>query len=151
MLRYTLIAGLLVLPAYAQDGDDLPIAVQAREGHMKTFALHLGALGGMAKGEIEYDAELASAHASELASLAGLAQTGYWPEGTSSAELMGSRALPAIWEDRADFDSKREALHQAAMQLESVAGDGAEAIGGALGGVGQACGACHKVYRAEEE
>lgn len=150
MLRPLIIAGLIALPAYAQD-EDLPIAVQAREGHMKAFALHLGALGGMAKGEIEYDADLAAGHASELATLAGLAQTGYWPEGTSSVDLTGSRALPAIWEDMADFEAKREALHQAAMQLEGAVGDGPEAIGAALGGVGQACGACHRVYRAEEE
>ena len=152
MLRPFLIACLVAFPALAQeDEENLPIAVQAREGHMKAYALHLGALGGMAKGDIAYDAEMASAHAGELAALAGLAQTGYWQEGTSSDELEGSRALPAIWEDMADFDAKKEALHQAAMQLETAAGEGQEQLQAAFGAVGGACGACHKAYRAEEE
>ena len=153
MLRPILITACLVaLPALAQeDEENLPIAVQAREGHMKAYALHLGALGAMAKGEMEYDAEMASAHASELAALAGLAQTGYWPEGTSSEDIEGSRALPAIWSDMDDFKSKMNGLHEAAMALEGAAGGGAEQLQAAFGGVGQACGACHKTYRAEEE
>ena len=152
MLRPLLItACIAALPAFAQDDDEnLPIAVQAREGHMKAYALHLGALGAMAKGEVDYDAEMASAHASELATLAGLAQTGYWPEGTSADEVEGSRALPAIWSDMDDFNAKKEALHEAAMQLESAAGESAESLQQAFGAVGGACGACHKVYRGEE-
>ena len=136
-------------PAVAQE-DSLPASVQARQGHMSAFALHLGAMGAMAKGEVEYDAEMAGAHAAELAALAGLAQTGYWPEGTSQDEVEGSRALPAIWTDMADFDAKKEALHEAAMALEGAAGEGAEQLQAAFGAVGGACGACHRVYRGQE-
>ena len=151
MLRTILIASTIALPAFAQEEENTPIAVQARQGHMKAQALHLGALGAMAKGDVAYDAEMASAHASELAALSALAQTGYWPEGTSADEVAGSEALPAIWENMDDFESKKEALHQAAMQLETAAGEGAEQLQAAMSAVGQACGSCHKTYRAEDE
>ena len=145
-----LAAGISCGPAFAQSEDELPIPVQARQGHMSAYAHHLGALGAMAKGDVAYDAGMASAHAAELAALAGLAQTGYWAEGTSSAELEGSRALPAVWEDMTDFETKMDELHQAAMALESAAGEGAEQLQAAFGPVGGSCGACHRVYRAQE-
>jgi len=123
-------------------------AVKARKSHMQLYAFNLGTLGGMAKGEIEYDADAAKAAATNLATLATLSQRAYWAPGTSTAELgEETRALPAIWEAGSTAGQIGGQLAEAAQALAAVAGDGQEALGPALGPVGGACGACHKAYR----
>ena len=70
-------------------------AVTARKAHMQLYSFNLGTLGAMAKGEVEYDADAASAAAGNLAALAALSQRAYWVPGTSSDDLPDeSRALP---------------------------------------------------------
>lgn len=123
-------------------------AVKARQAHMQLYAHNLGILGAMAKGERDYDATLASAAASNLATLTGLNQMSYWVPGTSNAELgEETRALPAIWESGSKAGEIGGRLNEAAQALASVAGNGLEALGPALGPVGKACGECHKAYR----
>lgn len=74
-------------------------AVKARQSHMQLYAHNLGILGGMARGNIEYDAGAAQAAANNLAALSTLDQRSYWVPGTSNAELgEATRALPALWE-----------------------------------------------------
>ena len=125
-------------------------AVKARQSHMQLYAHNLGVLGGMAKGEVEYNADLASAAAGNLAALTKLNQMSYWTPGTSSNDLGDeTRALPAIWEE-GGFAKAMEiggALAAAADELAAVAGNGQEAIGPALGPVGRQCGACHEAFQ----
>ena len=124
-------------------------AVTARKAHMQLYSFNLGTLGAMAKGEMEYDAEAASAAASNLASLASLSQRGYWTPGTSSDDLPGeSRALPAIWEPGSTAGEIGASFAEAAAALAAVAGDGKDAMAAAMGAVGKGCGDCHKAYRA---
>ena len=123
-------------------------AVKARKAHMQLYAHNLGILGGMAKGEVEYDAGAATAAANNLAALAAFDQRSYWAPGTSTAELgEETRALPAIWEEGSKAAEIGGQLAEAAAALAAVAGDGQAAIGPALGGVGQSCGGCHKAYQ----
>lgn len=120
-------------------------AVKARQSHMQLYAHNLGILGGMAKGEVDYDADAASAAATNLATLSKLDQRSYWVPGTSTAELGDeTRALPAIWEPGSQAAEIGGQLAEAATALAAVAGDGQAALGPALGDVGKACGACHK-------
>jgi cytochrome c556 len=59
-----------------------------------------------------------------------------------------TRALPAIWENAADFAAKAQALRTAAdALLEAARGGNAEAVGTAQTAVGQACAGCHMAYR----
>jgi len=59
-----------------------------------------------------------------------------------------TRALPAIWENSADFASKAQALRTAAdALLDAARGGNAEAIGTAQTAVGQTCQGCHMAYR----
>lgn len=122
-------------------------AVKARQAHMQLYAHNLGVLGGMARGNAEYDAGAAQAAAANLAALSQLNQMSYWMPGTSNAELEETRALPAIWEDGSDIGAKSQGLVEAAMQMEAAAGEGLESLQGAMQALGGACGACHKVYR----
>lgn len=125
-------------------------AVKARKAHMQLYAHNMGILGGMAKGEVEYNADAASAAATNLATLTSLNQTSYWTPGTSSDDLPEeSRAMPAIWEE-GGFAKAIEiggALNAAAQALADAAGNGQEALGAAMGGVGQQCSACHKAFQ----
>jgi cytochrome c556 len=59
-----------------------------------------------------------------------------------------TRALPAIWENAADFAAKVQALRTAADGLvEAARGGNAEAIATAQTAVGQTCQGCHMAYR----
>ena len=122
-------------------------AVKARKAHMQLYAFNLGTLGGMARGNIEYNAEAASAAASNLAALANLSQRAYWLPNTAVGDVEGSRALPAIWQDGSTAGAKGMQMAEAATALAAVAGDGLDALRGAMGPVGGACGDCHKAYR----
>ena len=138
----------LTIPAIAHSGGHGGNPAQdARNSHMNLYGFNLGVLGAMAKGDMEFDAEIAQMHAANLVALSGMSEHGYWVEGTASGELEDSRALPAIWTDMDDFMAKSKGLHDAAMALDASTLDGVRA---GLGAVGGACGACHKVYRAPE-
>ncbi len=126
-------------------------AQQLREGHMKLFGANLGILGGMAQGKTEYDAEAAGIAASNLVALASVDQGIYWVEGSSTEDLPDSRALPSIWQSRADFDSKIDDLHQATMKMAEVAGTDLAALQGQMKMLGEACGSCHEDYRKPDE
>ncbi|SDW91157.1 cytochrome c [Litoreibacter albidus] len=129
------------------DHSKLPPEIQARHGLMANYAINLGVLGDMAKGKTDYNAELAALASANLAAFASTDQSLLWPEGSDAMTADGSRALPKIWEDRADFDAKSDDLATAATALAAVAGTDLAGLQSAMGGVGGACGACHKVYR----
>jgi cytochrome c556 len=69
-----------------------------------------------------------------------------FPEGSGSGD---TRALPAIWSDRAGFErANANMLTQLeALRAAAAAGDPA-ALTAAFGQTGQTCGACHRPYRA---
>ena len=123
-------------------------AVTARKAHMQLYQHNAGLLFAMAKGDVDYSADAASAAADNLAALSTLSQQGYWMPGTSTDDLgEQTRALPAIWQEGSKAGEIGGSLAEAAAALAAVAGDGKEAMTGALGPVGQACTACHKDYR----
>ena len=130
------------------DGHGGNPAVKARQSHMQLYAFNLGILGGMAKGEVEYNADAAMAAASNMAALSALNQGAYWPQGTSMDELGDeTEALAAIWQEGSKAREIGQELADASNVLAAVAGDGQAAVGGALGAVGKTCGTCHKAYR----
>lgn len=127
-------------------------AVKARQSQMTLYAFNIGLLGGMAKGEIEYDAEAATAAATNLATLSKLDQSRLWPEG-SDVDSLGSdttEALPAIWEEGSDIGDKSMALISAAEDMQSAAGEGLDALRGAIGPLGKSCGGCHEDFRQKD-
>ncbi len=156
-MNRTLIVASLMLAAAAtlahsqEHEGDVPPAVGARHGLMNNFSFNLATLGGMAKGEIDYDAETAQRAADRLAVLSSIEWTGYWPEGTSHEEVEKSRALPAIWSNMDDFLSGFEDLHKAAVSMQEVAGDGQDAMAGQMKSLGQTCGGCHEDYRMSDD
>ncbi|NDV00616.1 c-type cytochrome [Pseudoroseicyclus tamaricis] len=137
----------LSAPAFAQGMDPMEAAVRARQSHMFLQQVFLMQIGAMVQGNAEYDADTAAAAAANLAAVSSVDPFLYFPEGTSTAEMEGTRALPAIWEDPEAFAEAWEAMDTAASDLSAVAGDGLSALQGAFGPVGMACGSCHRSYR----
>jgi cytochrome c556 len=125
-------------------------AIKARKAHMGLLAFNVGPLGAMAKGDMPYDAAMATTLATNLSHIASLDMTRYWTEGSAKGEAEGTRAQPAIWENMADVGVKAAALRDATTALAAAAGTDLAALQAAMGPVGQACGACHQTYRASE-
>lgn len=145
------VLGLAIL-AGAASGQDaaqkaLNDATKARQAQMQLYAFNLGLLGGMAKGEVPYDAAAATAAAGNLASLAQLDQSRIWLEGSDEMGVDGSKALPAIWENIPDVMSKATDLVTAAKAMQASAGTDLASLQASMGTLGGACGACHKAYR----
>ena len=143
------LAALAAGGALLAQSAESPFAQQitARQSHMRLYAFNIGPLAAMAKGAMPYDAKTAAAAARNLAALAALDQSRYWPEGSDSFENEGTAALPKIWENIPDVISKAQDLAKATSALAETAGDGLEALQAGIGPVGGACGACHKAYR----
>ncbi|MDU8929704.1 cytochrome c [Alisedimentitalea sp. MJ-SS2] len=128
-------------------------AIKARQAQMQLYAFNIGLLGGMAKGEIEYNADAASKAAANLAALSRLDQSRSWPMGSDNAKMGAetTAALPAIWAEGSDIMSKGMALGEAAAAMEQAAGGGLDALRGAIGPLGNSCGGCHKSYRQSDD
>ncbi len=153
-LRFTVaitLTSVLLSGVVLADGHVNP-AVTARQSLMKLYVHNIGLLGGMAQGKIDYNAGAAERAAANLAALATQDQSRMWPQGTDSFELgKATRAKPEIWSAGADVEAIHGDLMAATAALAEVAGKDLSALQGAMGPVGKACGACHKLYREPKE
>ena len=147
-----LIAGLAITGGtIATAQEDFSAELKARQGQFRILAINLGILGGMAKGETPYDAETAQHAADSLKAVSMIHQPPLWPEGSDSMSLDNTRAKPSIWDDRDDFLSKWSNLGDKVTAMQAAAGTGQEALGPALGEVGNACKACHDEHRESDD
>lgn len=155
-MRKTILGGLSIVGilsgAFAfADGhispEQIEAAVKARKAHMQLYSFHLATLGGMAKEEIAYDAAAAQAAADSIAALTQISQAGYWLPGSDSGSIEGTRALPAIWAADSEVGAKGQAMADAAIAMQAVAGTDLAGLQGAMGPLGSACGGCHQPYR----
>jgi cytochrome c556 len=87
-------------------------------------------------------------HASEGLDHFGHSIAGLFPDGSEGPE---SRALPAIWANKADFQARANAFGDASARLTELARAG-NTVGFAVQAaeVSKGCNACHSLYRAEE-
>ena len=137
----------------AQDGGPHDKAIKARQALMQIYSFNLGILGGMAKEEVEYDADAAQAAADNLLAAATMNQSAMWPAGSDSenAENSKNRALPAMWENFPKVAEAGNALATAATDMQGAAGGGLDALKGAMGAAGKSCKGCHDDFRAERK
>ena len=132
--------------AEAQDGP-FKNEIKARQGIMAYRALQLGVLGGMAKGEVAYDAAAAQKAADNLMATVTLDASMLWPKGSDNSANPASTALAAMWEEGSGIGDKAKAMMDAATALHAAAGSDLDTMKTALGPVGEACGGCHKAFR----
>ena len=151
----------LVIPAVLLMGSTLAMAeggphdkaIEARQAVMKLYGYHIGILSAMAKGKMDYDADLASEVANNLLAVNSLGQSTLWPQGSDDAnpENAENRALPAIWETYPKVAEKGKALNEAVVAMAAEAGNGLDALKGSIGAVGEGCKGCHDDFRAEKK
>lgn len=126
------------IAGFAMAQDDV---IKQRQDLMKDNGAQARTAGQMAQGATPFDAAVAKAAMEKLAANAAEIAADF-PPGSE-----GGDALPAIWENFADFEAKATALQTAAQAAAAAADGGLEAFAPAFGAVGQACGACHQAYR----
>lgn len=132
-----LATGATVAYAAAMDPD-----VNARQEAMGLIGSNVKKLSTMAKGEAEFDAAAAQAAFAAIAEKAGAVPALFEAQSNTDPE---SEAKDAIWENWADFSAKAAGLLTAAEAGAAV--DSPEALGAAMGPLGEACKACHSVYK----
>ncbi len=138
--------------AVAEDGPH-DKAIKARQSMFQLYSYSMGILGGMAKGKIEYNADIAAEMASNLDAAANLGQSTFWPAGSdnSNAENATTRALPALWETYPAVVEKGDDLKTATAALAANAGNGLDALKSSMGDVGKSCKGCHDKFRAKKK
>ena len=140
----------LALTASAADDPNEKV-IKSRRAVMSLQSWYAGPLFQMAKGDMEYDAEMAGNYAAHLNIIANLDGGAMWPPGTDNGAYAGkTRALPEIWSTYPAVGEKDQALKDAAAALAGVAGDGLDALRSNIGAVGKACKGCHDDFRAEK-
>jgi len=148
----TLSAALVASSAFATFADGhIEGAVKARKGLMQLYGHNLSILGAIAKGDMEYDAEIASTAAGNLMALTQINQVSIWPQGSDSESYADSRALAKVWTTFPAIVEKSTAMREAAVAMNAAAGGGLDALRGAMGGVGNGCKGCHETYRAPKK
>jgi cytochrome c556 len=141
LLKIAAIGAVLAAGAAFAEGDATDPAAMEREKVMKAIGGAMGALGGMAKGEVPYDAAAAEAAKTALVTAAGGVAAAFEAQGGEDAT---SEAKPEIWTSWDDFVKKADALTAAATAADVSS---AEAIGASMGAIGGTCKDCHTTYR----
>jgi cytochrome c556 len=152
MILLAATAAVFALGAVAQEAED-PFAdmVEMRHGLMLQMATDVGKLGGMAKGEVAYDAAIATRAAENIAAIASVLSMDQFPAGSEYKAAADSYALPAIWTTPDDFLVKIADLNTAASAMKIAAATDLDGLKAGMGQLGGACSACHKAYRQPEE
>lgn len=145
-LGLTLTAGLIATAGFAASHSSVSNkTVAARHAQMIMVSYHTGVLGGIAKGETEYSAEMVDAAATNLRELAKMQKATLWVAGTEQGAVDGSRAKAEIWSDPEGFAAAFTDMENAASALIGAAD--AAAVGAGMGALGGSCKACHEKYR----
>jgi cytochrome c556 len=133
-------ASLAATVAYAKGERTDPNAI-AREEVMEDVGGAMKTLGGMAGGEMAFDAAAAQAAKDAMIAAAAAAPAAFMTQGEPDP---ASEAKADIWANWDDFAAKAAALGAAATALDVTS---AESIGAGMGALGGACKACHTAYR----
>ncbi len=155
MIRTFGVAALAVACAtvgVASANEAMEKAIKARQGMFQLYAFNLSALGAMAKGEVDYNAEAAQSAANNLHAVASIDGQAMWPEGSDNTGAMKgkTRAKVEAWTTWPAVGKKQEDLVVATSALKDAAGGGLDSLKGAIGDVGKACKACHEDFRAKD-
>jgi cytochrome c556 len=130
----------------AQDANQK--AIKARQGEMQLRSFNAGPLFGMAKGQIEYDAELANKLAGNLKLMLDLDNGRAWAPGSHNEAYPGETgALPKIWDTYPEIADYGKDYKEAVTALAAAAGNGVDALKPAVGDLGKACKGCHDNFR----
>lgn len=124
------------------------VLVKQRQSAMTLIGKYWGPIAGMASGKVSpYNADVISRNATYLENLAQMPWDGFH-ESTKGEK---SRALPAVWQQKAKFDELAQRLQVETQKLGEVARRKDEAgVKQQFAAVGKVCGACHEGFREKQ-
>ncbi len=149
-----LLAGVVALAgalasaaAFAQQPSRAEQSIKYRQGLYQAIYWNFGPMGGAVQGKLPYDKDAFAKQASRVATLAPMLAEGFAVESAIEGK---SKAKPAIWTDKAEFDRLMQDFVTKSATLSDVAKGGDLAkIKPAFGDVGKACKACHDKFKME--
>src|SRR4051794_11226699 len=144
MNRTVLAVAAIAIGITAVAAQSDPIAT--RRATMKEVGAQTKTGGGMAKGEIPYDQTKAQTIFATYVEAAAKMPNLFPPSSKSGGD---TAALPAIWDNKADFDAKFAKFGADAKQAQASVKD-LDTFKGAFTGVTKNCGGCHETYRAKK-
>ncbi|WP_295635747.1 cytochrome c [Novosphingobium sp.] len=151
LIRAILLTAALPMTAVAAAPADVPGADAAIAARQTGFKKMGGAMKAL-KLELQNPVPAASVMIESATTIAEAAagQGKLFPAGSGISATLKTAALPAIWTDRATFDTQMATLvtESARLAVAAKAGDVA-AIKAQQASTGAACGACHRQFRAE--
>ena len=124
------------------------IMVKQRQSAMTLIGKYWGPIAGMASGKVSpYNADVVSRNATYLENLAQMPWDGFHE---STKDEKNTKALPAVWSEKAKFDELAQRLQTETAKLGEVARKKDEAgVKQQYAAVGKVCGACHEGFRAK--
>lgn len=125
-------------------------AAKDRQSHMKEMGKAAKAIGGELKAG-KADPAVVGPAAQVLAKDAPLVPH-WFPKGSGKESGVKTYALPIVWSEPAEFETKAKALDAAAPKLLAVANSGDPAkVGAAMKEVGAACKGCHEKFEEKHD
>ena len=140
MIGAVLVAGVAHAEAERTDPNSI-----ARGELMKTIGKNIGILGGMAKGEVAYDAAGAEGAKAAMLEAAGKIEATFKDQGAADP---ASEAKPEVWTNWEEFLADAKKLGEAAGAMDVAS---AESIGAGMGALGGACKDCHTEFRVAKQ
>lgn len=153
-MKKKLISAVLVLSVGAGAGYALDALAQAkpdvlvkqRQAVMTLQGKYFGPMAAMAQGKAPYNAAVVQRNAGFLDNLSRMAWDGF----DASTKGEKSRAMPAVFDNKTQFDAAASRLENEASKLASMSSGGNEtAVKAQILAVGKVCGACHQDFRAK--
>lgn len=141
-------AGLLTLNMAQAELFDPEDAVKYRQSLYQVISAQTSVMGGMVRGDLDFDAEEISKRADNLAQVAAMLPETYFPETRGVGD---TRMRDSAWNNMEDFQSKGQDFGKALQELVegSSASDFDQAKARPLvGALVQSCRSCHDDYRA---
>jgi cytochrome c556 len=123
-------------------------AIEYRQAVYKIVAGNFGPLSQVAQGKAEFKGETATRQAARLAQIATFAGDAF-PEISKEGK---TRALPAIWSNRREFDQILQDFTSHTRTLAEVvenSSSAGEELKAAVAAVGNDCKACHEKFRSK--
>ena len=130
------------------DQERAQVAVDTRQGLLKVIGYYIGPMVGMARGQIDYDADLVAANAEKMGKLTAMIPDLFKMDTSRSG--VDSDSLDGIWDNSEDFNNKAAVASQRAFELADAAKEGKTAFMQTFGAAGGACKSCHDDYRQKQ-
>jgi cytochrome c556 len=125
------------------------VMVKQRQSAMTLIGKYWGPIAGMASGKVSpYNADVVSRNATYLENLAQMPWDGFHE---NTKDEKNTKALPAIWSEKAKFDDLAQRLQTETAKLGELARKKDEAgVKQQYAAVGKTCGSCHESFRQKQ-